>query len=75
MRFDPAVLSQTLEDEGGVLGLLKGRKAKYWEVFEKLYSKISEEAEEDFHSLFGKEFGKAYKEQMRKLKSTQEEGH
>ena len=69
-RFNPSILAQKLEDDGGVRGLLKGKKARYWEVFEKLYDQISEEAEEDFHSLFGKEFGKAYKEQMQKLKTT-----
>jgi type VI secretion system protein ImpI/type VI secretion system protein len=68
--FNPNILAQKLEDDGGVRGLLKGKKARYWEVFEKLYDQISEEAEEDFHSLFGKEFGKAYKEQMQKLKTT-----
>ncbi len=68
-RFDPENLAQKLEDSGGISGLLKGKKARYWEVFEKLYSQISDEAEEDFQTLFGKEFAKAYTEQMLKLKT------
>ena len=67
-RLDPAMLAQTIEDRGGLAGLLKGRKAQYWEVYEKLYAEISDQAESDFHELFSKEFARAYKEQLEKMK-------
>ena len=68
-RFDPAELATRIEDSGRLGGLLKGKKAQYWDVFEKLYKQLSEDAEEDFNTLFGKEFAKAYKDQLQKLKS------
>jgi len=67
-RLDPAMLAQTIEDKGGLAGLLKGRKAQYWEVYERLYAEISDQAESDFHELFSKEFARAYKEQLEKMK-------
>jgi type VI secretion system protein len=68
-RFDPANLASKIENSGRIAGFLKGKKAQYWDIFEKLYAKLSEEAEEDFNALFGKEFSKAYKDQLNKLKS------
>lgn len=68
-RFDPVQLSSKIEDSGRLGGLLKGKKAQYWDVFEKLYKQLSNDAEEDFNALFGKEFAKAYKAQLQKLKS------
>ena len=72
-QFNPEFLIKKME-EAGSKGFMKGKKARYWEEFEKLYGRLSEEAEEDFHSLFGKEFGKAYKSQMEKLKSARRRG-
>nr|WP_323778634.1 type VI secretion system-associated FHA domain protein TagH [Amylibacter sp.] len=68
LRFDPAELSSKIEDSGRLGGLLKGKKAQYWDIFEKLYKQLSLDAEEDFNALFGKEFAKAYKAQLQKLK-------
>lgn len=67
-RLDPEILSGKIESAGGIGGLLKGRKARYWEVYEKMYSEISDQAENDFHDLFSREFARAYKEQLDKLK-------
>ncbi len=64
-RFDPAALSQKIEAKKGLFG---GGKAKRWDVFEKMYSEIASEAEDDFQALFGKAFAKAYEEQLRKLR-------
>ena len=64
-RFDPAALSQKMEAKKGLFG---GGKAKRWDVFEKMYSDIASEAEDDFQALFGKAFAKAYEEQLRKLR-------
>ncbi len=67
-RFDPDVLAQKLQADGGRRGLLKGKKARYWEVFEQMYGQISQEAAEDYNTLFGKEFSKAYEAQLRAVK-------
>ena len=67
-RLDPEVLGERIETGGGIAGLLKGKKARYWEVYEKMYGQISDQAENDFHELFSREFARAYKEQLDKLK-------
>ena len=67
-KLDPKVLEEQIEEGGGIGGLLKGKKARYWEVYEKMYSQISDQAENDFHELFSREFARAYKEQLDKLK-------
>lgn len=67
-RLDPQKLTEQIETRGGLGGLLGSKKAKYWDVYEKLYSEISEQAEYDFHELFAREFSRAYKDQLDKLK-------
>ena len=67
-RLDPKVLEEKIETGGGLGGLLKGKKARYWEVYEKMFAEISDQAENDFHELFSREFARAYKEQLDKLK-------
>jgi len=66
-RFDPEALEKRLQP--GVLdNFLPGtRKARYWELFCTTYSEIAREAEDDFQSVFGREFARAYDAQMRKL--------
>lgn len=66
-KLDPKELSGQIETKGGLGTLLKGKKARYWEVYEKMYSEISDQAEDDFHDLFSKEFAKAYQDQLKKL--------
>ncbi|MEZ5581893.1 MAG: type VI secretion system-associated FHA domain protein TagH [Candidatus Competibacteraceae bacterium] len=67
-RFDPEALENRL-GEGSVLDNImpSKRKARYWELFMLLYSEIAKEAEDDFQELFGREFAKAYEEQINKL--------
>ena len=43
------------------------RKARIWELFCTTYKEIAHEAEDDFQSVFGREFARAYDAQMRKL--------
>lgn len=70
-RFDPEVLEGKLtQKSSGLMSILPGsRKARMWEVFTEHYQHISTEAEDDFHSLFGKAFLKAYEEHIDQLKS------
>lgn len=67
-RLDPAVLEEKLQSGGGLSGLLKSKKARYWEIYETMYAEISDQAENDFQDLFSKEFAKAYREQLERLK-------
>lgn len=67
-RLDPKALEGKIEKRGGLSGLLRGRKARYWEVYEKLFAEISDQAENDFHDLFSREFARAYQEQLDRLK-------
>jgi type VI secretion system protein len=67
-RLDPKALESRIDAGGGISGLLKGKKARYWEVYEQLYSEIADQAENDFHDLFAREFTKAYEAQLERLK-------
>jgi type VI secretion system protein len=66
-RFEPGALEKRLQP--GMLGnLLPGaRKARTWELFCATYKDIAREAEDDFQSVFGREFAQAYDAQIRKL--------
>ncbi len=67
-RFDPHTLEARLGQPGVLDKILAGgRKARYWDLFTNLYAEIAREAEEDFQELFGREFARAYEEQLRKL--------
>jgi FHA domain-containing protein len=68
-RFDPAVLEGRLTKGSMLQSLVPGsRKARMWEVFTEHYAQISNDASEDFHTLFGKAFLKAYEEHIDQLK-------
>jgi type VI secretion system protein len=68
-RFDPKVLEERLEGQSGVGGLLGSKKAKHWDAFTLLYETMTSEAEDDFQDLFGREFARAYEEQVQKLRA------
>lgn len=67
-RLDPKALTQKIEAKGGS-GFLKNRKAQYWETYEAMYAEVSDQAENDFNELFAREFAKAYKDQLARLKA------
>lgn len=67
-RLDPKVLGEKISVGGGFSGVLKSKKARYWEIYETMYARISDQAQNDFHELFAREFARAYKEQLDKLK-------
>lgn len=67
-RFDPAVLEQRLTHKSMLDNLLPiHRRARLWDLYEQLYRDIAREAEDDFHTLFGREFLRAYEEQVARL--------
>ncbi len=68
-RFAPGQLEAKLVG-GSLLDsvLPMNRKAKLWELYLQHFESIREEAQEDFHSLFGKAFLAAYDQQLERLK-------
>jgi type VI secretion system protein ImpI/type VI secretion system protein len=67
-KLDPEELAGQIETSSAIGSMFKGKKARYWEVYEKMYAQISDQAENDFHELFSREFARAYKDQLDKLK-------
>ena len=60
-RFDPDELEKRLESASALDSMLPGgTKARRWDMLVELYQDIAVEAEQDFWSLFDKEFLKAY---------------
>ena len=43
------------------------RKAKLWELYLQHFEAIRDEAQDDFHTLFGKAFLSAYEQQLERL--------
>ncbi|MGJ7495230.1 type VI secretion system-associated FHA domain protein TagH [Variovorax sp. RT4R15] len=71
-RFAPDELEKKIAAKSALDSLFAAnRKARLWDQFVALYGGIASEAEDDFHSLFGKAFLEAYEAQMERLKSGQ----
>jgi type VI secretion system protein len=68
-RFKPEILEKRLGQSVLLEKLPLYRHAKTWDLFTELYSEIANEAEDDFHQLFGRTFSQAYEEQIRRLES------
>jgi len=68
-RFNPDTLEKRLVQKSMLDNLLSmNRRAKLWDLYISLYGEISQEVEEDFHTLFGKAFLRAYEEQVDRLR-------
>ncbi|CAG8865812.1 hypothetical protein PS627_01731 [Pseudomonas fluorescens] len=67
-RFEPGHLEQRLAPPSGLGKLFGGsRQAHCWQQFTELYRQISQEAEDDFQDLFGREFSRAYEAHCSRL--------
>jgi len=67
-RFRPSALEAKLVGRSVLDSVLPlGRKAKLWELYLQHFEAIREEAQEDFHTLFGKAFLEAYEDQLERL--------
>ena len=64
-RFDPVALEARLHPGRLDSIMPAARKARIWELFCATYKDIASEAEDDFQSVFGREFARAYDAQMR----------
>ena len=62
-RFDPAPLRAEGEKSGGLLGAQK--RARAFELFEKLHADTAAALADDFDSAFGKAFARAYEQALR----------
>lgn len=71
-RFQPAALESKLTSRSMLDSVLTmNRKAKLWELYLQHFESIREEAQEDFHTLFGKAFLEAYEDQLERLNHRQ----
>ena len=68
-RFKPEILEKRLGQSALLEKLPLYKQAKTWDLFTELYSEIANEAEDDFHQLFGRTFSQAYEEQIRRLEA------
>lgn len=67
-RFEPTRLEARLADKSLLDSVLPAnRKARLWDQFQALYGELSREADDDFHNLFGREFLRAYEEQINRI--------
>lgn len=74
-RFDPAVVESMLIPGSGLSNLLpSSRKAKLWERFQELYQQLASEAEEDFNTIYGAAFLRAYQEYIDQLDDSAPKG-
>ncbi len=73
-RFNPKTLETRIVSDSILDNILPGgKKAKYWDIFKLLFDEIAGEAEDNFQQLFGKEFSRAYEEQLNRLKKARKE--
>jgi len=71
-RFQPSVLEGKLVGSSVLDTLLPmNRRARLWELYLQHYETIRQEAQEDFHALFGKAFVAAYEQQLDRLHEQQ----
>jgi FHA domain-containing protein len=67
-RFEPAALEGQLGTGSRLANLLPmNRKARLWELYLQHHKQIRDEAEEDFHTVFGRAFVAAYEQQVERL--------
>jgi FHA domain-containing protein len=70
-RFDPKVFEEQLGPGGPLEAILPGgRRGKLWLLFEARFNEICRQADDDFHSLYGKTFTAAYEEEVARHRST-----
>jgi FHA domain-containing protein len=72
-RFAPDELESKLTSTSLLDSVLPmNRKARLWDLYRQHFDAIREEAQEDFHALFGKAFLAAYQQQIERLKASRD---
>jgi len=70
-RFDPKLLDERVGQAGALQSLMPAlRRAKLWELFVATYEEVYRDAQDNFESLYGLAFIKAYEEEVRRNRST-----
>ncbi len=68
-RFAPQELEAKLASDSVLDSLLPmNRRSKLWELYLQHYESIRDEAQDDFHKLFGRAFLAAYEQQLERLR-------
>jgi predicted component of type VI protein secretion system len=62
--LDPVKLRAAADQGGGMTVLPAQRKARAWDAFEALHTKTTQALSDDFDSVFGKAFARAYERAM-----------
>jgi type VI secretion system FHA domain protein len=65
-RFAPEALRVAAEQAGGI-PLPGARKARAWDAFEALHAEVSRGLSDDFDSVFGKGFARAYEKALAEI--------
>ncbi len=63
-QIDPKVLEQQADKDRGMGDMLTTNKARYWDTYLRAYERIADMIDEDFDSLLGRYFSRAYEEQI-----------
>ena len=72
-RFAPEQLEAKLTRQSVFDSVLPmHRRARLWELYLQHFQSVSDDAKDDFHSLFGKAFLQAYEEQLDRLDATRQ---
>jgi type VI secretion system protein ImpI/type VI secretion system protein len=71
-ELDPAKLRRTAE-RGGLDFVPMQRKANAWEAFEALHARITHALSDDFDSVFGKNFARAYERALGEVAAKEED--
>jgi type VI secretion system protein ImpI/type VI secretion system protein len=71
--LDPERIRQGLERAGGVTLLPATKKARAWETYEALHSRIGQALQDDFDSVFSRAFAKAYEDALGELDASEPE--
>jgi type VI secretion system FHA domain protein len=63
-QIEPKVLEQQADKDRGMGDMLTTKKARYWDTYLRAYERIADMIDEDFDSLLGRYFSRAYEEQI-----------
>lgn len=66
-QLGPDNLAARIEQNSGVSARFGSKKARYWDAYAAHYAQIANATETDFQSTFGREFSRAYENQINKL--------
>jgi type VI secretion system FHA domain protein len=66
-QLDPARLRAEADQQGGMSLLPAQKKARAFEAYEKMHDRVTRALADDFDSVFGKSFARAYETALREI--------